>query len=287
MSTLAPRLAPPPRWLLGALLALAQMVCEAGAAELSVSVNGRGQKYTTDALLAHPAAVTITVPQDVAYKRSMTYRAIPASALLAALPRDDSVRFVAADGFAAVLPAALLVSTSEDAPRAYIAIEPPGAAWPPLKAGGRETAGPFYLVWLRPEKGKISPEQWPYQIARVEDVASVAIRYPALAPAANVSSNDPIRHGFAVFSTNCLPCHTLNLAGDARVGPDLNVPFSPTEYMRDDYLRMQVRNPQSVRVWPGAKMPGFDVNAISDRDLDDLIAYLNHMARRKVDLPKG
>ena len=108
-----------------------------------------------------------------------------------------------------------------------------------------------------------------------------------MAPSASVTASDPIRHGFTVFSNNCLTCHTMNLAGDARVGPDLNVPFSPTEYMREDFLRQQVRNPQSIRVWPGAKMPGFNVEAISDRDLDDLLAYLYYMAKRKVDVPKG
>jgi cytochrome c1 len=100
-------------------------------------------------------------------------------------------------------------------------------------------------------------------------------------------SRDPIRRGFAVFSASCLPCHTLNLMGDARVGLDLNVPFSPTEYMREDFLRMQVRNPQALCSWPGAKMPGFGVNAISDRELDDLLAYLYYMAKRKVEAPKG
>jgi hypothetical protein len=32
-------------------------------------------------------------------------------------------------------------------------------------------------------------------------------------------------------------------------------------------------------------MPGFDTNAISERDLDDLVAYLYYMAKRKVDVP--
>ena len=275
------------RWLGGALLALVHMAADAASPELTVSMGGRTQKYTADALLAHASAVTITVPNDVSYKRAMTYRAVPASVLLAGLPRDDSVRFVAADGFAATIAAAPLLSVSEDAPRAYLAVEPPAAAWPALKPGSQATAGPFYLVWLRPEKGRIVPEQWPYQIARIDGVQPVAIRFPALAPAASVQSTDPIRHGFAVFAANCLPCHTLNLAGDAHVGPDLNVPFSPTEYMREDFLRQQIRNPQSVRVWRDAKMPSFDVNALSERDLDDLIAYLYHMAKRKVEVPKG
>jgi mono/diheme cytochrome c family protein len=264
----------------------AALVSTAHAAELTVTVGGKTQAHTTAALLAHPAATTITVPQDVSYKRSMTYRAVPASVLLAGLPREDTLRFVAADGFAASIPASLVLAATDDAPRAYLAIEAPGAPWPPL-AKGRESAGPFYLVWVRTDRARISPEQWPYQIATIEDVAPVGVRFAGLAPAAGVPANDPIRRGFAVFSASCLPCHTLNLLGDARVGPDLNVPFSPTEYMREDFLRVQVRNPQALRSWPGAKMPGFDVNAISERELDDLLAYLYYMAKRKVELPKG
>ena len=287
MNTTATRIPRIRNWLAGAALAAVHAMAEGASPELTISIGGRIQKYSPDALLAHAAAVSITVPQDVAYKRSMTYRAVPVSVLLAGLPRDDSVRFVASDGFAATLAAAPLLATGDDAPRAYLAVEPANAAWPPLKAGAKDTAGPFYLVWLHPERGRISSEQWPFQIAHIDDVAPIAVRFPALAPGASVSASDPVRHGFAVFGTNCLPCHTLNLAGDARVGPDLNVPFSPTEYMREDFLRQQVRNPQAVRAWPQAKMPGFSVEAISERDLDDLLAYLYYMAKRKVDMPKG
>ena len=81
---------------------------------------------------------------------------------------------------------------------------------------------------------------------------------------------------------NCLVCHTLNLGGDANVGPDLNVPFNPTEYLRADALRRLIRDPQSLRRWPAAKMPGFDVSVLSDRELNDVLAYLRYMATRKV-----
>ena len=140
-------------------------------------------------------------------------------------------------------------------------------------------------MWLRPEQGRITPELWPYQIARIDDVAPLTARFPALLPAASVKSGDPIRRGLGVFTTNCIVCHTLNLAGDAKVGPDLNVPSNPSEYLREEYLRRQVRDPASVRYWPDRKMPGFDTNALPERDLDDLVAYLRHMAKRKVALP--
>lgn len=273
------------RWFAGALWALASLAADAASPELTITAGSRTEKYTSEALLAHPAVVTITVPNDVAYRRPMTYRAVPASVLLQGLPKEDSVRFVASDGFAATIAAAPLLATGSDAARAYLAIEPPNAHWPALKAGSAATAGPFYLVWVNPEKSHVVPEQWPYQIAKAEEVAPITVRFPILLPAASVASSDPIRHGLVVFTTNCIVCHTLNFAGDAKVGPDLNVPFSPTEYMREEHLRRLVRSPQSVRAWPDSKMPGFDEKAISDRDLDDLVAYFYYMAKRKVDVP--
>ena len=253
--------------------------------ELTIVIGERTVKYSVEALLANPATTTITIPQDVAYKRAMTYRALPLATLLQGVGRDDSMKFVASDGFAATIAAARLLATADDGARAYIAIEPPATHWPPLKAGSPATAGPFYLVWLRPERARIAPEQWPYQIARIEDVAPLTARFPALLPAASVPPTDPIRRGLTVFTTNCIVCHTFNLAGDAKVGPDLNVPFSPTDYMREEFLRRQIRDPRSLRVWPDSKMPGFDTAALSDRELDDLVAYLYYMAKRKVDVP--
>ena len=42
----------------------------------------------------------LTIPQDPAYKRSMTYRAVPLAALLPAVAPNATVRFIADDGFA-------------------------------------------------------------------------------------------------------------------------------------------------------------------------------------------
>jgi mono/diheme cytochrome c family protein len=272
------------RWLTGAMVALVYTAADAASPELSLTVNGRTQTYTAEALLAHSAATTISVPQDVAYRRTMSYRAIPMSSLLQGVAKDDSLKFVASDGFVATLPAAPLLATGDDTARAYLAIEPATARWPALKTGASATAGPFYLVWLRPSMSRITPEQWPYQVAKIEEVAPITVRFPALLPGSTVPPTDPIRRGLTVFTTNCIVCHTLNLAGDARIGPDLNVPFGPTEYLREDHLRRLVRNPQALRSWPDAKMPGFNTSAISDRELDDLLAYFYYMTKRKVEL---
>jgi mono/diheme cytochrome c family protein len=231
-----------------------------------------------------PEAVQVTIPADVAYKHEMSFRAVPLSTLLAGVGPDETIRFVANDGYVATLPAGPLLARGEGAV-AYLAIESPDAPWPPLKTGDTATAGPFYVVWVRPEKGGVRDGQWPYQVVRIESVAPLARRYPMLAPAPGVSAQNPIRHGFAAYEKHCAACHTLNLGGDARIGPDLNVPYNPTEYLRVDALRRLIRDPQSLRRWEAAKMPKFPAASLSDRELTDLLAYLRHMADRKVALP--
>jgi mono/diheme cytochrome c family protein len=47
-------------------------------------------------------------------------------------------------------------------------------------------------------------------------------------------------------------------------------------------LRRYIRNPASVRDWPGRTMPAFAPNQLSDREIDLIVAYLAYMARRKV-----
>jgi mono/diheme cytochrome c family protein len=274
-----------------ALLALSFASCvipaSANEPNLTVSVGGRTATYAPEALLGLPSATVVNIPNDVAYKRPMSFRAVPVAALLAGVAPEDTLRFVATDGFVATFTAAPLLARDGPAAGAvaYLAVEPPDSSWPPLKAGASATAGPFYLVWVRPDRSGITPEQWPYQVGRIESVAALAKRYPMLAPASTLKPHDRERRGYTVFEKHCSVCHTLNLGGDATIGPDLNVPYSPTEYMRVDALRHLIRDPQSVRHWPAGKMPAFDVKHLSDRDLTDLLAYLRHMADRKVPVP--
>ena len=275
---------PPVRLLFcGVVGAVLAQAIAASEPELTVVAGGRMATYAPASLLAMPAATQVTIPADVAYKRAMSFRAVPLSALLAGVGPDETIRFVANDGYVANLPAAPLLARGDGAV-AYLAIEPPDAPWPPLKPGESATAGPFYVVWVHPESGGVRAGQWPYQVVRVESVAPLVKRYPMLAPAASVSAQNPIRHGFAAYEKHCSACHTLNLGGDARIGPDLNVPYNPTEYLRVDALRRLIRDPQSLRRWEAAKMPKFPAATLSDRELTDLLAYLRHMADRKVAL---
>ncbi|PWC55140.1 cytochrome c [Azospirillum sp. TSO22-1] len=247
---------------------------------LTVAVGGAERVYTPSTLLARPDVVTIAVPKDASYGGAMTYRAVPLRALVPmdALPRDGVLEAVASDGFVAHLPSTLLAQTAGAEP--YVAVEPPEALWPPLPGKGM-SAGPFYVVWLKPEASGISAEQWPYQLARLLSADSPLARWPALGVAETLPADDPARAGQALFLANCLPCHTLNGGGGANVGPDLNRPMNPTEYLKPDALKRLIRDPASVRSWPEQRMPAFAEAALSDADLDRLVAYLGHMAGRK------
>lgn len=262
------------RWTL-LLLCLA---VPAAAAELTLELGDGTRVLDSAHLLARTDARAITVPADVSFKRTMHYRAVPLKALLQGIRPDDHLQFVARDGFAAEIPAALIWNGRGS--EAWLAIEDPAQPWPALP-GNPGGAGPFYLVWTDPAAAGIGPEQWPYQLAAIRQLADVAVRFPAILPDAAVAADSPIRHGFAAFQRACLACHTLNGEGDSRLGPDLNIPYSPTEYLRADFLRAYIRDPQSLRRWPQAKMPGFDAQALADADLDALLAYLRHMAGRK------
>ncbi|MEO8999604.1 MAG: cytochrome c [Rhodanobacter sp.] len=259
------------------LLALG-LTLPAQAAELKIDL-GRGVvTYHTEVLLHRHDVRTISVPGDVAFHRTMHYRAVPLAALLKGIDTSDHLQFVAGDGFAAEIPAALLLN--KQGSEAWLAIEDPAQPWPAL-AKDHGHAGPFYIVWTQPHAAQVNPEQWPYQLATIRKLGGVAARFPAILPDPSLPTNSAVQRGYVVFQHTCFACHTLNGEGDAKLGPDLNLPHNPTEYLRADLLRAFIRNPQSLRQWPQAKMQGFDAKALSDADLDAVLAYLRHMAGRK------
>ncbi len=259
------------------LFSLIVLSCTAQAAEFEVQLNDTRHAWSSSELLNHPQAREIEIADDVSYKRPMKYRAVPISALLDGVTPGDHLQAVALDGFAAELPAAILLA-SEGA-KAWLAIEDPQHPWPPL-ASGKPSAGPFYLVWTDPAASQIGPEQWPFQVARIRQLAPVEQRFPDLLPAADASSE--VQAGFALYQKNCMACHRLNGAGDSAFGPDLNIPHNPTEYFTGDFLRQYIRDPQSLRRWPQGRMPGFSEQAIRAHELEQLIGYLQHMAQRKI-----
>ena len=78
------------------------------------------------------------------------------------------------------------------------------------------------------------------------------------------AGNAAQRNGQVVFDRECSKCHT---SGEAVLGPGINDKPLPEFLMRTQ-----------VRVGIGA-MPGFTEQEISDKELDDLMAYI--LALRK------
>jgi mono/diheme cytochrome c family protein len=243
----------------------------------------------TAALLARPDAAEIEIPADVGYGGApRRYRAVPLSALLAALPGGPPppggvLEAAATDGFVAQIPLALATQTVPGAARAWVAVEPADAPWPPLP-GKPGSAGPFYVVWERPEASRVSSGYWPYQLAALRYAHAPAARWPQIAGDPSLPADHPARLGQEVFAATCLACHRVNGGGASEMGPDLNRPMNPTEYFQPAALRRYLRDPASVRTWPERKMPGFAPEQISEAELEALVAYLEHMAERR---PRG
>ncbi|HYD70792.1 cytochrome c [Azospirillum sp.] len=273
------------RWIAALLLTLAAAL-PAWAAEpvLTIAIGGTERTFTRTALLARPDAVTVQIPHDVAYGRAMTYRAVPVGNLVSAdqLPSDSVLEAVATDGFVAQLRADVVCSTDGNGAVAFVAVEPADAPWPNLPGKGA-SAGPFYMVWVNPAASGIRSEQWPYQMARLGSAESPAKRWPQLAVDASLPAADPVRAGQVLFVTQCMTCHTLNRAGSGSMGPDLNLPMNPTEYLQPHALKRLIRDSRSVRAWSGQQMPAFTEEMLSDREIDLILAYLRHMAGRKAE----
>ena len=268
-----------------AVLVLSPMPGGAPAATLTLEDGPNRVAFDTQALLARPDAAEVEVPADVSYRGGpRRYRAVPLAALLTALPAPPppggALEAVATDGFVAQIPLALATQTAAGAARAWVAVEPADAPWPPLP-GKPGSAGPFYLVWERPEASRVSSEYWPYQLAALRYAPAPAARWPQIAADPSLPPDHPARLGQEVFAATCLACHRMNGGGASEMGPDLNRPMNPTEYFQPAALRRYLRDPASVRSWPEQKMPGFAPEQLSEAELEAVIAYLAHMAGRQ------
>jgi mono/diheme cytochrome c family protein len=264
------------------LIAVSGSVWQAAADEQSLLLSRAGvtRRFTASELLARADAAEVTIAGDVAYGRDASYRAVPLLSLLSELPpdsRSDTLEARAADGFVAQIPLSLVMKAATGGAVPWIAVEPPGQPWPNLP-GKAQGPGPFYLVWQNPERSGVAIEQWPYQLAGLAVVESPAHRWPQLATDPALPPDAPARKGELVFAANCLPCHRLNGGGAGDMGPDLGSPMNVTEYLTEKGLRAIVRDPRAVRSWPLLQMPGFAPKAVSDADLDALVAYLHQAA---------
>lgn len=210
---------------------------------------------------------------DPTYKGKVQFKVLPFEKLVK-VSKEESVKFKALDGFTSIIPGSLFHGKS----KAYLAVE--DKTWPKIRKG--VSAGPYYLVWTHAKEGKIKQEQWPFQISEISNVENVETHYKKIYPDSLTQS---AKKGFKVFSQNCLVCHKLNGLGEGVMGPDLNIPMNPTEYLQLAALKKLIRNPRSVRKWKAMAMPNFDKEAISESELQNLIQYLIEIKELKRNIP--
>jgi mono/diheme cytochrome c family protein len=262
------------------ILSICLLTFSIAAAQTESTLKVGTKSYSASDLLKRPELETITVPHDPAYGgREMRYQAIPAAALFAEtnLREDDVVQFRCLDGFVASISKERIMRTGPGQSIAYVAIEDPKSKWPdrPLSPAAG-SAGPFYLVWLKPELSGILQEEWPYQVVAFEVKGRLKDLYPRIFPKHQEDAR--VARGLKLFQQTCFACHTMNQAGPSHVGPDLNLPLSPTEYLKESILPQYIRNPKSIRTWEGSKMPGFGPETFSDDDIMNIVVYLKEMA---------
>ncbi len=259
--------------------------------ELTIRVGTNSKTWHRSELLRSKELENIQVPSDPTYGRLVQkFKAIRASVLfkraagrasLTGLVKEGAVlQFSCVDGFSAQLPMQLVMNADDKKSVAYIAIEPPRDKWPELKGAHPhfKTAGPYYLIWVNAEKSHIGPEQWPYQLTSFTVKPPLEKQFPDIVPN---TQNKNVLAGYQLFVKNCFACHTMNGEGDSRLGPDLNLPMNPTEYLRPGMIRRLIRNPQNLRQWPESKMSAFGPDVLSDQDIDRIIRYLRFMAGQK------
>jgi mono/diheme cytochrome c family protein len=236
-------------------------------------------------LLSRKELVKVKIENDPAYpNKSMEYLAIPVKPLFNGIPlsKNGILQIHCLDGFSAPLSQEKLLNDSKEKSIAYLAIESGDKPWPPLNSPvDAKTAGPFYLIWVNPKYSAIAREEWPYQLAGFEIKKSWHESFPNISPSDQLAQSHPAVRGFQVFAKNCFTCHTMNLQGESKLGPDLNVPMNPVEYLTKNALKTVIRDPQALRFWPQSKMHGFPKDQLSDSELVDLLAYLTHMSHRK------
>jgi mono/diheme cytochrome c family protein len=267
---------------LAAVALAAPVAAQTQTPTLTLADRGRSSGLTRDALLARPDAREITIAHDPVYGRAMSYRAVPARDLLQGLAvgADDYVQARATDDFSVSIPARLLTAPAGSDVEAFVAIEP-AAPWPALPGGKQGTAGPFYIVWQAKKGTDLSGEYWAYHLAALTVVDSPVTRWPQLAVGAELPAADPVRRGLDRFVAVCMACHRFDGAGEGTMGPDLARPMNPTEWFQPAALRKFIRDPKSVRDWPGANMAAMSEDSVSDADIEAIVDWLAYKARRR------
>lgn len=217
---------------------------------------------------------------------NVVFTAIPLESVLdeaygPAWRTHEAILFSCRDGYEPTIPVRRVLEH-----RAFLATDRPGdVGFTILKDEGgtrrRIELSPFYVIWENLDNARVRTEGdygWPYQVVRI-DLVSFRSRFQEMALPAN--SAPKVLAGFDAFIAHCSKCHTINGYGGA-IGPELNYPANPTEYMTDEWLRKWIDDPTLMRVAP--RMPPLNPD-LPDRAriIDEIVAYLGAMTSHKVE----
>lgn len=141
--------------------------------------------------------------------------------------------------------------------------------------------GPFYVIWDNLDDARIRSEGdygWPYEVVQL-DLVSFRSHFREMAPP--IGASPKVLAGFEAYVVHCSKCHTINGRG-GDIGPELNYPANPTEYMKSDWLRTWIDDPTNMRRAP--RMPPLNPQLPERaRVIDEIIAYLDAMAAHKIE----
>lgn len=195
--------------------------------------------------------------------------------------KSEVIVFTCRDGYQSTIPVKRVLDH-----RAFLAVDrPDGAGFTILKheEGTKKRVGlsPSYVIWENLEDARIRNEGdygWPYQVVRI-DLVSFRSQFREMTPPPNAATK--VLAGFEAFIAHCSQCHAINGRGGT-IGPELNYPANPSEYMKDEWLRRWIDDPTSMRRAP--RMPPLNPELPERaRVIDEIVAYLETMARYKIE----
>lgn len=215
-------------------------------------------------------------------KKDRVYRAIPVRPVFDKIFGKDwekaqEVIFTSIDGYQPSIPVAKFLAHD-----AYLAFAHDGSEpftmINTLQNNEKVPLGPLYLIWDNLHSQALlesGASDMPYQIKTI--ALSLETPYPHTLPPSGSSAQ--VQRGFAHFRKYCISCHTINGEGGGKA-PELNYPVSVTEYIKPEYLKRWIEQPQSIRY--NTAMPALG-REIPDRDkvADEIILYLKVMSIRK------
>ena len=273
------------RYALCSLLASALSIAPAFAqSPITIEFKGANQAVKTLSLKdlsAITPAVSLKV-FEVHENAERIYRAFPARPVLDKVfgkgwEKAQEIVFTSIDGYQPSVPVAKFLAHD-----AYFAFAhengAPFTMTNTLQNNEIVQLGPLYLIWDNINSKALfesGASDMPYQIKSVE--IKLVAPFPNMAPPANASAD--VQRGFAHFRKHCMACHTINGEGGGKA-PELNYPVSVVEYIKPEYLRRWIENPQTIRY--NTTMPGL-AKEIPNRGkiTEELILYLKMMSIAK------